>query len=521
MGICVNQKHKTFAASALLGLVAFFLVGLSALVMPTATHAQERSGRGVDMRAIAEQGHSCRQPAMRLYQDVLVLRQGIRDILECNAQGEFFIGGACVPAVTLDHDFRSDYTGNPDNRDGLAFEENGNFNDFGLIGGADGADIRCALENTCTDPCTNAELEEGEETSVIYKDTRACGEDCQSTTLTCGADGLSDLPAGWSGSVCGECPDENCDSCTDPCTGATVEDGQQTDFVYEEIVACGETCTSTFLTCTNGSLSSPPWGGEGDFVCGPCPDCLTCPADTLEWTTPEGTCEGPVSLTNIGQSDTAQDTIDPLTGSATFPCEADGEWGAPTSATCTPTYCNNPCGAGTISDGTPVTVYENRTLSCGETAADAQVTLTCTDGDTGFNESAYQCNAPDAPGVWELEDDWSTCSATCGGGTQTKEYICSCGAGNCSGSQPSDKSQACNEGDCEPTCVPIDWEFDGWEPHPDCDISTGMHTMCGQFNRQEQVCGDKVYPECYITNTNILIDSCSYCRWTADKCTTP
>ena len=415
--------------------------------------AQTFSGRGIDMRALEGQAADCRRPALDLNTQVIVLRQSIQDILECNASGGFAQrDGSCVPAVSPGHLFSKDES-NPDNRDGLSFGGG----PFGLIGGADGKDVTCAPVAECTDPCDpGAELNEGDQTSLVYNDTRACGGDCQSTRLTCGADGsLSDPPAGWSGIAC-ECPHEECDGCTDPCTGASLDDGDTTGFLYKEPRACGESCTSTHLTCENGTLTDPPSDWE-DTVCS-CPDenCGGCLADTLSWTVSGNTCEGGVPSADDGDTETATNNLPGLTGeadftcsdeewgsptnascepvvpvtcpadsnvswapgcmaslsetnapddvtvtdntgdytgSATYPCQSDGTWGDPTNTSCDgPDECNDPCGAGIIADGDPVTVYEKETLSCGQSAT--EVTLTCSDGNTGFNNTDYTCTEP-------------------------------------------------------------------------------------------------------------------------------
>ena len=352
------------------------------------------------MRALEGQAADCRRPAMNLYQRAIVLRVGIRDILACNAQGAFFIGGECVPAVSPGHDFQADYTGDPDNRDALSFNNpDGSGGPFGLIGGADGKDVTCAPVAECTDPCDpDTELTEGDQTSIVYNTTRACGGDCQSTRLTCGADGsLSARPAGWSGIAC-ECPDEECDGCTDPCTGASLDDGDTTGFLYKEPRACGESCTSTHLTCNNGTLSDPPSDWEDTACSCPAENCGGCLADTLSWTVAGHTCEGSVPSTDDSDTETATNDLPGLTGEADFTC-SDEEWGPPTNARC------EPVGPVTCPADSDVSWAPGCIASLGETNAPDDVTVTDNTGDyTG--SATYPCQSD---GTWGTPTNVSCC----------------------------------------------------------------------------------------------------------------
>ena len=77
----MNRIFKT-------SLLVLTLVATIALIAAQPS-AQNFSGRGVDMRALQGQAAQCRGPALRLQQRVVVLQESIRDILECNARGEF------------------------------------------------------------------------------------------------------------------------------------------------------------------------------------------------------------------------------------------------------------------------------------------------------------------------------------------------------------------------------------------------------------------------------------------------
>lgn len=66
-------------------------------------------------------------------------------------------------------------------------------------------------------------------------------------------------------------------------------------------------------------------------------------------------------------------------------------------------------------------------------------------------------------GTWKINNDWSNCSKPCGGGTKTKQYLCKNTSGsiidnsNCSGTKPDQVSQDCNTQSCETWQLDNNW----------------------------------------------------------------
>ena len=67
---------------------------------------------------------------------------------------------------------------------------------------------------------------------------------------------------------------------------------------------------------------------------------------------------------------------------------------------------------------------------------------------------------------WRPEAEYGLCSASCGGGTQSRAYVCRCDNGvidasRCSGSAPRDDVRACNTQGCPRDCTCGAFETDG------------------------------------------------------------
>ena len=137
--VCVSCQLTPKLAVVMAVAMAVVLGGNGLVGMPSA-QAQSFSASGVDMRDVQGQASQCRGPAVNLRNEALRLRQEIRDILACNAQGQFFTENGCRDAVFTDHNFTTDSAGDTLqflNDDGSAASETG------VIGGADGADLTC------------------------------------------------------------------------------------------------------------------------------------------------------------------------------------------------------------------------------------------------------------------------------------------------------------------------------------------------------------------------------------------
>tara|TARA_R110000868_G_scaffold218576_2_gene469363 strand:- start:285392 stop:287203 length:1812 start_codon:yes stop_codon:yes gene_type:complete len=109
---------------------------------------------------------------------------------------------------------------------------------------------------------------------------------------------------------------------------------------------------------------------------------------------------------------------------------------------------------------TPVGCYDSiGTAGCASTQSLSHTetkTWTCDTGYSGFCEATCNNGSLQAAsnncagtGTW-VAGSWSTCSTTCGGGTQTRSYTCQGGA--CTTPQPANDSQSCNTQACGPDC---------------------------------------------------------------------
>jgi len=93
------------------------------------------------------------------------------------------------------------------------------------------------------------------------------------------------------------------------------------------------------------------------------------------------------------------------------------------------------------------------------------------------------CNEQPCPVDCEMEwiDNWSGCSETCGGGTQTREITISVPAENggkaCPSTLPT-QTQACNEQPCPVDCVVSEWSEWG-----SCLDDHGRNAWCGDSNQ--------------------------------------
>ena len=109
-------------------------------------------------------------------------------------------------------------------------------------------------------------------------------------------------------------------------------------------------------------------------------------------------------------------------------------------------------------------------------------------------------------GGWSGWSSWSSCSASCGGGTQTRTRTCnnpspSCGGSGCSGS--SVETRPCNT---QPCCTPVDGGWSDWSP---CSKSCGGGTQTRTCTNPAPYCGGN---GCSGESTRACnTQPCSYC----------
>jgi len=108
--------------------------------------------------------------------------------------------------------------------------------------------------------------------------------------------------------------------------------------------------------------------------------------------------------------------------------------------------------------------------SCSASCGGGTQTRTNTNQCGGEVEEIQDCNTQCCPvnGGWS---DWSSCSASCGGGTQTR--TCNnpsqaCGGSACSG----ESSQSCNT-----QCCPVNGDWSSWSSWSSCSVSCGGGTQ--------------------------------------------
>lgn len=292
---------KRLTPSTGIPLIVASIVAGFVLAISLTANAQHLSGRGVDMRNLSGQAASCRIPALKLKQEIILLRQDLSEILECNSQGSFFVDGDCVPHISPAHTFSPDHTGEPDNRDALSFSDPDG-TEWALIGGADGPDVECVPEISCepgspdwpecfceiypTHPSCDDDLpcEEdpdhpdypdcgnGNECPDNHEDSDCCEDNpnsdiCEDDPLPCEEDpecpGFCDENPGHE-----ECQDTET-TCSHPCTDGQMSVGASVIVYKPNSWTCeSDGYTSTSLQCNeSGNLSLPPWGG--DYQCEP------------------------------------------------------------------------------------------------------------------------------------------------------------------------------------------------------------------------------------------------------------
>ncbi len=234
-------------------------------------------------------------------------------------------------------------------------------------------------------------------------------------------------------------------------------------------VACGSSCTSATRYCqSNGALSNygSCYSDVNYSVGSPCTTTNICGSAGGVW---QDACTGNCSGNPTSSESTTCSSgsgICVVGGNTSRSCSngAWSGWSACSPAGTSPVYCN------VDGDGDGWCAGYNQ-ASC------SACTVSCTAGDC--NDGSYSAsNCCPVNGGWS---DWSTCSASCGGGTQTRS--CNnptpnaCGA-DCVGSS----SQSCNTQAC---CRPAGYfcsGFDLYYSYGDCNdwnVACVDYEQCG------------------------------------------
>ena len=242
----------------------------------------------------------------------------------------------------------------------------------------------------------------------------------------------------------------------------------------------GTTASDSSANSNNGVISeSDIWtagktGKSLSFSCTPIHGGLS---DWSAWSTPCGSATRTKTCTNpapnaCGNACSGATSETQEQGSNTCGWSSFGDWGA----------CSAGCGSGT----------QTKTRTCSTGSAGS---AHC----SGSAIESQACGTGSSTCGWSGFGGWGACSASCGGGTQTKTRSCStgsAGSANCAGS--ASQSQSCNTQSCcksnggscssngqccSGNCWDVDADGDGWAPN------TGSRT-CQSGGKSSGDCDD-------------------------------
>lgn len=300
----------------------------------------------------------------------------------------------------------------------------------------------------------------------------ACSETCGGGTQTRSVSCNYDSCTGSQPSSSRSCNTQACQICT-PGVTETQNNTRScpVGLTGQEVGTSTRTCNSAGTAWS--SWSSWTWDNSG---CG-----FSCPSGAI------GVCSG-------GEGPSGDDSCGAGYHCANFCCVPDGRsygWRIDGYGS-----CSESCGGGT----------RNVNVVCRD---DLERVVPDTHCNAGSKPATSQsCNTQDCAtsGPWTA-GNWSGCSATCGGGTQTRSV--SCNYDSCTGSRPA-STQNCNTHACPPVCSQVDWDFDGW-----CNGST---PQCNNFNINQLLCGSVPSGGCTLSNVNYQVNTCARCVVTATRC---